>query len=196
VLIIDAADLIAKDNPSFFRKLQDFAKAGADKGTIRLVFVSIEGVALPLLHSNSAWSRARQPYEIGDISDSQAIDYLVRCNVPADRATNAVTAITAGRFALLTEFEDAFSIKSNEQWRDELYDRLLSSLKKLQIDPKNAAFKFLGLNLRAKESTILEHLNSIQIESLLRANVLSFHPDERILFTLGMWSNFLSLKRE
>jgi hypothetical protein len=142
VLIIDAADLIAEDDPSFFRHLQGFAKAGAGKGTMRVVFVCSESAALSLLQSNSAW-RAK-PYEIGDVIDSLAIDYLVRRNVPADRATNAVATVTGGRYTLLTQYADAFTIKTVEEWRDELYDRLLSTLVKLEISPKNPAFNWLG----------------------------------------------------
>lgn len=53
-LVLDAMDLVAKDDPAFFLVLQNFAKASADAGTLRVVFVFSDGAALPLLLSSSA----------------------------------------------------------------------------------------------------------------------------------------------
>ena len=78
VLVIDGADFLAQQCPTFLGNLQDFAKISADSTNLRVVFVSSDGAALPLLTARSASSRMSRPYEIGEISDDQAIEYLVR----------------------------------------------------------------------------------------------------------------------
>ncbi len=103
VLVIDAADRVAQYDPKFFFVLQDFAKDCADKGILRVVFVSPEGVALPVLESSSAWSRALSPIEEGEISDEDAVKYLESEGVIHDDAVDAVKNITGGRFSLLTD---------------------------------------------------------------------------------------------
>src|SRR6185312_4240261 len=64
-LVMDAADLVAKEDPALFTSLQNDAKRGADKGGLpfNIVFVSSEGTVLPLLMANSARSRMRKPFE-------------------------------------------------------------------------------------------------------------------------------------
>merc|ERR1711916_98932 len=109
VLVIDAADRIAKDNPKFFGSLQYFAKDCADQGLLRVVFVSSEGVALPLLQSSSsAWSRSLPPIEVGEITDDQAVAYLVKRGVDEGNAQDAVKNITGGRFSMLVEHAGVF----------------------------------------------------------------------------------------
>ena len=55
VLVIDSVDRLAKGIPEFLAFLQDFAKDCADKGNLRLVFITSDGSALPLLMSRSSW---------------------------------------------------------------------------------------------------------------------------------------------
>ena len=76
VLVIDAADRLAKEYPAFLGTLQDFAKDCADSKTLRVVFVSSDGAALPLLMARSARSRMARPYEVGEVSDDQAVVHL------------------------------------------------------------------------------------------------------------------------
>jgi hypothetical protein len=77
VLVIDAADFVAKKNTKLFLDLQNFAKVCADMGMLRVVYVSSEGIVLPLLRASSSWSRALLPYEVQDIDDARAVDYLI-----------------------------------------------------------------------------------------------------------------------
>ena len=59
VLVIDAADFIAKRDPVLMRSLQDFAKGQADKDGIRIVFASCEGPTLPLMMASSSIERGK-----------------------------------------------------------------------------------------------------------------------------------------
>lgn len=76
-LVLDGVDVIAKEDPAFLDMLQIFAKNAADAGTMRVIFVSSDGTAPTRLESRSEWSRAANPLEVGDISDEEAVNFLV-----------------------------------------------------------------------------------------------------------------------
>ena len=174
VLVIDAADRIAKDNPKFFGILQDFAKDCADQGLLRVVFVSSEGVALPLLQSSSAWSRSLPPIEVGEITDDQAVAYLVKRGVEEENAQDAVKNITGGRFSMLVEHAGEFQSRSNAEWAEELSERLDALLKESSIDVANKGFRLL-VDGAMKKTVMLDHFSSSQIDQLVKANVISLH---------------------
>ena len=52
-LVLDGMDLVAKKDPGFFLKVQDFAKKCADAGILSVVLVFSDGRALPLLESSA-----------------------------------------------------------------------------------------------------------------------------------------------
>jgi len=176
VLVIDAADRIAKDNPKFFGILQDFAKDCADQGLLRVVFVSSEGVALPLLQSSSAWSRSLRPIEVGEITDNQAVAYLVKRGVDENNAQDAVKNITGGRFSMLVEHAGEFQARSNAEWAEELDRRLSNFLDKAKFDANSKGFALL-LECGVAERMLLPYFSSSQIDQLLKANVISLHSN-------------------
>ena len=73
-LVLDGVDGIAEEGPQFLDMLQTFAKAAADAGVLRVVFVSSDDTA------PARWSRAAVPVEVpvGDISDAEALNFLVK----------------------------------------------------------------------------------------------------------------------
>ena len=176
VLVIDAADRIAKDNRKFFGILQDFAKDCADQGLLRVVFVSSEGVALPLLQSSSAWSRSLRPIEVGEITDDQAVAYLVKRGVDEGNAQAAVKNITGGRFSMLVEHAGEFQARSNAEWAEDLERRLNNFLGKSKFDANSKGFALL-LESRVAEIMLLPYFSSSQIDELLKANVISLHSN-------------------
>ena len=178
VLVIDAADYIAKKAPVFFNDLQDFAKVCADAGSLRIVFVSIEGVALPLMQLSSAWTRALPPYEVQDIGDHEAVDYLVERGVDRPRAEEAVRDITGGRFALLLHVASAASVKSIQAIRHELDIKTGSDLKLMGLIPAHAFFRALVTTKRIERVAALDLLPRDTIDALLKANILAAHPDD------------------
>ena len=131
VLVIDAADdLVAKEDSHFFLQLQDFAKVWADMGTLRVVFVSSEGVVLQLTSASSAWSRALPPYEVQDIDDALAADYLVDRGMARPVAEETVRTVAGGRVALLLKVASAAAVKPLAAIRNELDVKTESTLKK------------------------------------------------------------------
>jgi hypothetical protein len=153
VLVIDGADFLAQQCPAFLGNLQDFAKISADSTNLRVVFVSSDGTALPLLTARSTSSRMSRPYEIGEISDDQATDYLVRrgerptpsyqsspprllcrprfslcatddcAGVSRNDAELAVANLTGGLFAALDNFAEALLLGFTYQQLLEEMDR-------------------------------------------------------------------------
>jgi hypothetical protein len=177
VLIIDAADYVAKKDPAFFADLQDFAKVCADAGALRVVFVSSEGAALPLMRAASAWSRALPPYEVRDIDDAPAVAYLVGRGVESAVAEEAVRTLTGGRFSLLLRVPNAATAASLAALRRTLDARTNAVLKGVGLDPAHALFRALLADGRLMEDAALDLAPAEALAALLRDNVLALHPD-------------------
>ncbi|RHZ81271.1 hypothetical protein Glove_122g7 [Diversispora epigaea] len=106
VLVLDQVDRIAKKDPVFLGILQDFAKDSADGGTLVIVFIASEGLVPQIMKSRrSAWSRAITPFEVGDISDEEAVKFLQDSGIDKKKAEYAVKYLTGGRFTLLKEVQ-------------------------------------------------------------------------------------------
>jgi hypothetical protein len=91
-LVIDGVDALAREQPTFFDILQDFAKTAADSGTLCVVFVSSDKAAVERMKPRSSWSRARRPLEVGDVPDADAVAYLVK---------RGVSIVTAGKVEIV-----------------------------------------------------------------------------------------------
>jgi len=177
VLVIDAADFVAKEDAAFFLKLQNFAKVCADAGSLRVVFVSSEGAALPLMRASSAWSRALPPYEVPDIDDPLAVDYLVDRGVARGVAEEAVRTLAGGRFSLLIRMPSTATAASLAALRRTLDARTNVVLKGAGLDPAHALFRALLADGRVMEDAALDLAPAEALAALLRNNVLALHPD-------------------
>ena len=175
MLVIDAADYVAKTNPVFCNDLQDFAKVCADAGSLRIIFVSSEGAALPLMHVSSAWSRMlKPPYEVPDIGSEEAVAFLVRRGLDRSRAVEAVRDITGGRFSLLLDVASKPSVKSIMANRHRLDIRTDTTLLEPSLTPHHPFFRE---RCTSKITTIEALLSRDKIDALLKANILAAHPD-------------------
>ena len=189
VLVLDAADFIAKADPPLFMKLLEFAKAASDAGTLRVVFGSSEGHVLPLLEKVSARSRALKPYEIGDLSDADAVKFVVKRGVPPDQARELVSTVAGGRFSTLGSLAE--SVKGGDTVptiRAEMWTRTQSRLSYLGLLPAAGHPLFLAL----VQSSRLNHVSAVSLleagglsheaawamlDKLLETNILAVHPD-------------------
>ncbi len=156
MLVIDAADRVAEEDAKFFRTLQDFAKDCADDGILRVLFVAFEGVALPMLQSSSAWSRALDSIEVGENSAEDALKYLESWGVEYDDALDAVKRITGGRFTLLT-IKVAKERNSNEEWLVELERRIRDRLKIKDTQILHTSFRLLLEYQPIRMASLLEN---------------------------------------
>ena len=183
VLVIDSADVLAKSDPQFLGMIQDFAKNCADMGILRVVFVSSDGSALPLLMSRSAWSRAEKPaFEVGEISDDEAVVFLVKAGVAEAEARLAVTNVTGGLFALLNDYVS--SHKAGKKYDDiveVLGTKISKALMELDLSPTHSFFQYLASNKSIKTDSALAK-SGVQVELLLKRNILAAHPNETYTF--------------
>jgi hypothetical protein len=180
VLVLDAMDLVAKEDPKFFTEVQNFAKEYADKGTLRVVLVFSDGRALPLLQGNSARTRAVMPLEVGDISDKEALTFLKALEVDAVRAEALVREVAGGRFSLLLEHapaaQDVGAIVSM------LHNRTDEVLTMARVLPTGQLFRVLLEKGSISSAVALRLLEQEKITLLLQSNILVAHPDGKYTF--------------
>jgi hypothetical protein len=101
VLVVDGADLIAKADPVFFKKLLGFAKFCAYKKCLRVVFViSDDRDAEALVMTRKYFGRVSF-LEVGDLDDEEAVQCLTRSGMESMAATQVVQRVTGGRLHLL-----------------------------------------------------------------------------------------------
>jgi len=159
VLVIDAADFVAKEDSHFFEQLQNFAKVCAGMGTLRVIFVSSDGSLLPVMRASSAWSRVlKPPFEVQDIGDDDAIEYLLGRSIARSVAEGAARTITGGRFSLLIDVASATANKPIAGITEELDDRAQSEVMVLKISPTHALFRALIAKGRVMSAKALGHL--------------------------------------
>ena len=185
VLVIDSVDRIAETNPDFLGDLQDFAKDCADNGNLRIVFISSDGSTLPLMMANrSSWSRADDPYEIGEIPDDQAVEYLTKNGISEDMAKRAVANLTGGLFVSLNKF---VSSSTRGMTYEQLVEQRDEDLRERLIDTKIPLHHALFLHL-AKHNSVgtakARHLGmkKAQLDLLLKDKILAAHPNETYTF--------------
>jgi KaiC/GvpD/RAD55 family RecA-like ATPase len=177
VLVIDSVELIAKEAPEFLTKLQNFAKQRTDSGTLRVVFISSDGSVLKQLKSQSAWSRAlKPPFEVGDIPDADAVEFLKGKGVAEEQAAEAVRVITGGRFALLTDYVAAYNAMGNKAAAAELFNAVEEQLsERVKLPRDHALFRALVekgvVDAKAANALVSEDTRS----ALLAENILAAH---------------------
>ena len=180
VLVLDAMDLVAKKDPAFFLEVQDFAKQCADAGILRIVLVFSDGRALPLLQSNSALSRSMKPFEVGDISDEEAEQYLLGLGVSDKRAKALVKEVAGGRFPLLQEH--ALSGETVEDIVQQLHNKTREALKGARVPPCGPMFRALIERGCVKSGDAVDLLDAEKISALLGLNILAAHPNGTYTF--------------
>ena len=173
-LVIDGVHkFVDKDSaaPHFLHKLQDFAKDAATTGNLQVVFVSSDKTALVHMQGNSSWSRAGTPFEIGDIDDKDAADFLVRrSGLDQARATELVRDVTGGRFALLLKADASTDVAAT---RKQKYTATDTMLKQLGLSPTHPFFTQLVASKCIDTNKALDVLEKEKIEALLTANVIA-----------------------
>jgi hypothetical protein len=182
-LVLDAMDLVAKKDSIFFCEVQDFAKACADAGIMRVVFIFSDGDALPLLLSSSAESRCDtdQVYEVGDISDADAVKFVVsRYGKDEQLAKELVETITGGRFTLLQNYGK--SAKTLNAIRKVLDIKTNTKLRSAGVSLTHPMLKSLAASATLEIDVAEEMLEPSKISKLLLLNILAVHPNGTYTF--------------
>ncbi|CAG8714162.1 9854_t:CDS:2, partial [Ambispora leptoticha] len=185
VLILDQVDRIAKEDPKFLRILQDFAKDCADKGTLVIVFIASEGLVPQIMRSRSAWSQASTPFEVGDISDEEAVKFLQDSGIDKKKAEDAVKYLTGERFILLEEVQLLNRVNPKnlvEKFKEQMFTQIKRDLDTVEL-PANHEF-FIKLievdHIDIRKAKTIIPLN--MIHKLVEANILKEHQDYTVSF--------------
>ena len=163
--------------------MQDFAKACADGGIMRVVFIFSDGDALPLLLSSSAGSRCDkdQVYEVGDVSDADAIKFIVsRYDKDTLHAKELVETITGGRFTLLQDYGK--TDKPLDAIRKVLENKTGDDLHDANVAPTHPLFNVLLASKSIDTKKAHELLPKASVQALLRLNILAVHPNGTYTF--------------
>jgi hypothetical protein len=186
VLIIDGVERIAEQNPLFLHRLQgDAHRAAADCGALRVVLVASDGGALAQLKSHSAWSRACEPFEVGDISDEDAVEFLKSRGVPDKAAAEAVSDCTGGRLVLLHTHAARRSFGSgNKEVLKDHFRFIKEQLRnRVKVPRDHALFRALVERgaIGADEAAALASADAL--DALVKAFILSAHHPQAKAYT-------------
>ncbi len=151
-----------------------------------MVFVSSDGSVLEQFQSQSAMSRMRKPpFEVGDVSDTDAVEFLKGKRVEEKQAEEAVRDITGGRFALLNDYLRGWRSAGNDATRQELFDKTQKVLHKANISKHHDLFRVLVTEQRIKDSQVRSLCGEkadATLSALLEKNIIAAHPNETFTF--------------
>ena len=164
VLVIDGVDILAKKNEDLCCQLITTAKVLANDNRVKMVFlVSSEGAVVPLMERMSAMNRALT-YEIGDVTDDESFNLLIKSGIPK-MLSKALVDIIGGRLVYL---QSAVRLIITEKVDD-------IELIKLNL------FESI-LNVQAKAITVLKPESDIILNILSKDDIIV----TRQLFTASM----------
>lgn len=192
-LVIDNSNLIATYHRNLLLEMQNLAKTGADHNFLKIFFVSSDASTLTVLRSSSAVSRG-SVVQVQDITDDQAIQYLVSSGVPVERANYAVKNITGGRFSELLNYLDQFSSMSDEKILFGKFLQLGIHVSSQKLACNHTLFQEIrdnSLRMETREIVSAEVLNRLVSMNVLKNldSELSFHGRAVELFFEMAFSN-------
>ena len=198
-LVIDAVDIIAEHDhvhgTLILQSLQEFGERQAETG-VHVVFVAGDGLALRLMKKNPEFSRA-SVFEIGDISDDEAVSFLVLHNVSKDIATRAVGSYTGGRLKKIEEFlSNSATLTLDEMIRQD-HTKLHLSLASLGLECDQPLFHLLLQDRFVNVSTMdWLKVSPDALTSLVAANILSWDGNTNYRFHHRSVETFFKMARE
>jgi hypothetical protein len=135
--------------------------------------------------ARSSWSRAKKPpFEIGEIPDDQAVEYLTKKGVREDEAKVAVANLTGGLFISLDDFATSSLEGITYEQLVEQRDRALrEGLLVLKIAINHALFQQLVKHAKIGADDALDlGMEKAQLDRLLKDNILAAHPNKTYTF--------------
>jgi hypothetical protein len=121
-------------------------------------------------------------YEVADISDDLAVQYLQDGGVERARASDAVRTITGGRFALLLGFAGASASKSNEAILHELDGKICTALLDVDLPATHALFSQLSVSSEVDQHVAQSLVGKDKVNQLLSSNVLAARANGTLAF--------------
>ncbi|RUS14985.1 P-loop containing nucleoside triphosphate hydrolase protein [Endogone sp. FLAS-F59071] len=201
VLILDDISKLGKEYPKTLHILQDDAKTHADKRDYVVVFVSSEGSIPRSMMLRSAWSRAKTPIVIGDVTEKEALNYLAKVGIKKEDA-QLLYELVGGRMRYLKDFSD--EILEGQKFED-VHQMALTKVEESFEEAKMA--RSSGRNFEIGKPVILELLKEGTItyarfrklvpddeiaNELLQLNVFSYNPAKKtVTFQSRLAENYV-----
>jgi len=124
-------------------------------------------------------------FEVGDISDKEAVEFLKRKGVEQEQAEEAVRDITGGRFELLNDYFRVWWSAGNDATRQKLFKATRDAVESVGIDERHPLFGALVAQQHIDKSPAKRLLGAkadTTLRALLDMNIIAAHPDYTFTF--------------
>ena len=129
VLFIDGIDVLAKKDEELVTCILSHAKYLANQNILKIVLISSEGSVMQIIRRFSGANRAPKIFEVVDVDDSRAIEFLNGNGLP-DRLSKMLIDYFGGRLIYMvgsiTQYN--FYVKLGMRSDTEVYDKIISDL--------------------------------------------------------------------
>ncbi|RHZ45681.1 hypothetical protein Glove_661g6 [Diversispora epigaea] len=186
VIIYDNVSRLVHKNSEILDILQDEAKDNADERTYIAVFVSSEGSVPRRMQLRSAWSRAEDPIEIGDLTEEESFNYLInKRKIDATEAGKLYDLIGGRILELKSASDKLLKGKSFEVVKKKIFTKTEDKFRKAKLLRKQVHFKagknVINALLNSKEISRIafeEFFNrDEEAEEVLEKNIFAYHPE-------------------
>ena len=129
-LFIDGADILEKYQEELFKHTVHLAKVLGNAEVLTTVFVSSEGSNLPIVQKLSEVSRSVKLFELTNIEDDKAVNYLVNWGL-SKQLGKEIVEYTGGRFIYLVNCIILYQMYTNVYHGmndDLLYKKIIEDL--------------------------------------------------------------------
>ncbi|CAB5217624.1 unnamed protein product [Rhizophagus irregularis] len=207
VIIFDNVDRL-KNHPEIIDSLQDSAMKNAKQNKYITVFISTKGPVLERMESRGTSSQVLEKLEIGDLSESESKDYLIKkctaenlqfeettrkCMINDDEV-NKLYKLAGGRILdLKREVNKFLHGKIFEETKKEVMDNVENEVKAAHLFPNQKYYKIgkpiIKTLLNSKEMHYLDFRSAFYtigdvekvLEEVLACNVFEYHPGKHIV---------------
>ncbi|PKK60739.1 hypothetical protein RhiirC2_792882 [Rhizophagus irregularis] len=207
VIIFDNVDRL-KNHPEIIDSLQDSAMKKAKQNKYITVFISTKGPVLERMESCGTSSQVLEKLEIGNLSESESKDYLIKkCtaeNLQFEKTTrkcminddevNKLYKLAGGRILdLKREVNKFLHGKIFEETKKEVMDNVENEVRAAHLFPNQKYYKIgkpiIKTLLNSKEMCYLDFRSAFYtigdvekvLEEVLACNVFEYHPGKHIV---------------
>ena len=142
VLFIDSIDVLAEEDEKLVTSLLSHAKYLANQDLLKVVLISSEGSVMPIIRRFSGANRVPKIFEITDVDDSCATEYLIGNGIP-DKLSMMLINYFGGRLIYMVGSISQYNsyTKLGMTSALELYNNIISDLFARKIEDEGFAIE-------------------------------------------------------
>lgn len=185
VLIFDNCDSLAHYDPKLLEILQDTAKVAIDDSTWVTVFVTSVGQAPEQMEGRSSITRASSFFEIPDLSEKEAMNYLIERRNLSEHIARDVYNLFGGRLKSLqnaaTKIESGISFSLiRTKTLDDIFRRIEKIRCRVSSEEETFIFNVL-CGLLHRDELSVDELIHMEKDPTIRQKLLDELRNETIL---------------